>query len=43
MELQGGVDTDQEMQKLLLIEQAFSANAKVVQTVDELINLLLGL
>lgn len=38
-----GVDTDQEMQKLLVIEQAYSANAKVVQTMDELIQILMGL
>jgi flagellar hook-associated protein 1 len=38
-----GVDTDQEMQKLLLIEQAFSANAKVVQAMDELIQVLIGI
>lgn len=38
-----GVDTDQEMQKLLLIEQAYAANARVVQTVDELIETLIGL
>jgi flagellar hook-associated protein 1 FlgK len=38
-----GVDTDQEMQKLLLIEQAYAANAQVIRTVDELIELLLGL
>jgi flagellar hook-associated protein 1 FlgK len=42
-ELVNGVDTDQEMQKLLLIEQAYAANAKVVQTVDELIQTLLSL
>jgi len=29
------------MQMLLLIEQAFSANARVVQTLDDLINTLL--
>jgi flagellar hook-associated protein 1 len=38
-----GVDTDQELQKLLVIEQAYSANARVIQTVDELIQILLGL
>jgi flagellar hook-associated protein 1 len=38
-----GVDTDQEMQKLLVVEQAYSANAKVVQTMDELIQILMGL
>lgn len=43
LDLQNGVDTDQEMQRLLLIEQAYAANAKVMQTVDEMINTLLGL
>ena len=41
LELENGVDTDQEMQKLLLIEQSFSANARVVATIDELIQTLL--
>lgn len=40
-ELQNGVDTDQEMQKLLLIEQAYAANARVIQTADQLIQTLL--
>lgn len=40
-ELSRGVDTDQEMQKLLLIEQAFAANARVIQTADQLIQTLL--
>lgn len=43
MELEGGVDTDREVQTLLLIEQNYAANAKVVQTVDEMIKLLLGM
>lgn len=43
LELQGGVDTDREMQDLLAIEQAYGANARVVQTVDALIQMLLGL
>ncbi len=42
-ELQGGVDTDQEMQQLLLAEQAFAANARVIQAADELIQTLLGI
>lgn len=42
-ELTNGVDTDAEMQKLLLIEQAYSANARVIQTVDDMIQTLLGL
>ena len=40
-ELQSGVDTDQEMQQLLLIERAYAANARVVTTVDEMIQTLL--
>ena len=39
--LSDGVDTDHEMQMLLQIERAYSANAKVVQTVDALIQQLL--
>jgi flagellar hook-associated protein 1 FlgK len=41
LEKRGGVDTDQEMQKLLLIEQIYAANARVISTVDTLINRLL--
>ncbi|GAB4386326.1 flagellar hook-associated protein FlgK [Albidovulum sp.] len=41
--LADGVDTDAEMQELLLVEQAFAANARVVQTVDDLIQQLIGL
>ena len=41
--LANGVDTDQEMQKLLLIEQAYAANARVIKTADELIQILIGL
>lgn len=40
-EIAGGVDTDQEMQKLLLIEQSYGANAKVIQAVDAMIKRLL--
>lgn len=36
-----GVDTDQELQKLLLIEQAYGANARVIETVDRLLQRLL--
>jgi flagellar hook-associated protein 1 len=43
LELQGGVDTDQEMQKLLVIERTYAANAKVVQSVSQLLDLLLGM
>lgn len=41
--LADGVDTDQELQKLLLVEQAYAANARVVQVADDLIQLLLGI
>lgn len=43
MELENGVDTDQEMQSLLLIEQAYAANAKVMSTVNDMIQTLLGI
>lgn len=43
LEYSNGVDTDQEMQKLLLIEQAYAANARVVQTIDGLIRDLLAI
>lgn len=43
MEAEGGVDTDQEMQSLLLVEQAYSANAKVVQTIHDMIQTLLSM
>jgi len=42
-ELQGGVDTDYEMQRLLLIEQSYAANARVISTIDDLIQTLLGI
>jgi flagellar hook-associated protein 1 len=41
LERQGGVDTDQEMQKLLLIETAYAANARVISVIDDLIARLL--
>lgn len=41
LERRGGVDTDQEMQKLLLIEQVYAANARVIRAVDDLIARLL--
>jgi flagellar hook-associated protein 1 FlgK len=38
---QTGVDTDQEMQSLLLIEQAYAANAKVIAAIGEMIDRLM--
>ena len=40
-ELEQGVDTDSELQNLMRIEQAFAANAKVIQAVDEMLSNLL--
>ena len=42
-ELGTGVDTDEELQKLLLIEQSYAANARVIQAADEMIQTLLRL
>jgi len=36
-----GVDTDNEMQQLLIIEQAYAANARVISTADQLMQTLL--
>lgn len=43
LHLSDGVDTDAEMQKLLQIEQAYAANARVVQTIDDMLSQLLRL
>ena len=40
-ELANGVDTDLELQMLLRVEQAYAANAKVIQTVDSMIQRLM--
>lgn len=42
-ELADGVDTDQEMQRLLLIEKAYAANARMIQVVDDMLQTLLRL
>ena len=39
--LRDGVDTDDEIQLLLQIEQAYAANARVLVAVDEMINQIL--
>ncbi|MEM7741822.1 MAG: flagellar basal body rod C-terminal domain-containing protein [Pseudomonadota bacterium] len=38
---QTGVDTDRELQDLILVEQAFAANARVIQAADEMLRQLL--
>lgn len=40
-EMSTGVDTDHEMQKLMLIEQAYAANARVITTVDAMLDALM--
>jgi flagellar hook-associated protein 1 FlgK len=40
-ELAQGVDSDAELQRLILIEQAYAANARMIQTVDEMMQTLL--
>ncbi|MDT8325868.1 MAG: flagellar hook-associated protein FlgK [Roseovarius sp.] len=41
LELANGVDSDAELQRLLLVEQAFSANARMIQTIDDMMQTLL--
>lgn len=41
--LGAGVDTDAEMQKLLFVEQAYAANARVLRTIDEMLATLLSI
>lgn len=38
-----GVDTDQELQSLTLIEQAYTANARVIQVIDDLLKTIMEL
>lgn len=40
-ELSTGVDSDAELQRLLVIEQAFGANARMIQTIDDMMQTLL--
>ena len=39
--LQGGVDSDAELQRLLQLEQAFAANARVLHAADEMMRTML--
>lgn len=41
LELADGVDSDAELQRLLLVEQAFTANARMIQTIDDMMQTLL--
>ena len=43
MENENGVDTDAELQKIMLIEQAYAANAKVISTIDAMLQAIMDL
>lgn len=43
IELEAGVDTDAELQHLMLLEQAYAANARVIEAVDEMMQSILRL
>ncbi len=38
-----GVDTDAELQQLMIVEQAYAANARMIQAIDEMMETLLRL
>jgi len=42
-ELAGGVDTDQELQHLLLVEQAYGANARLITAAEEMLDRLMAI
>lgn len=41
LELAEGVDSDAELQRLMIVEQAYAANARVIATVDEMLDTLM--
>jgi flagellar hook-associated protein 1 FlgK len=41
IELAQGVDTDAELQTLMLVEQAYAANARMIEVADEMMQTLL--
>jgi flagellar hook-associated protein 1 FlgK len=43
IEAKNGIDTDREMQDLLVVEKNYGANARVIQTLDEMIDILIRL
>lgn len=43
LELEQGVDTDAELQMMMQIEQAYAANARMIETVSEMMDTLLRL
>ena len=43
LELEQGVDTDAELQTLMIVEQAYAANARLIEAVDDMMQTLLRL
>lgn len=43
LQLAEGVDTDQELQNLLVLERAYAANARVIQAADEMLDIMVRL
>lgn len=43
LELEQGVDSDAELQRLMLVEQAYAANARMLQAADDMMQTLLGI
>lgn len=41
LELANGVDSDEELRRLILIEQAYAANARIIETVDNMMQTIL--
>ncbi|MEP3918241.1 flagellar hook-associated protein FlgK [Ascidiaceihabitans sp.] len=41
LELADGVDSDEELRRLILIEQAYAANARIIETVDDMMQTIL--
>ncbi len=39
--LAGGVDTDEELQRLLIVEQAYAANVRMIEATDEMMQAIL--
>ncbi len=43
IDLAQGVDTDAELQTLMIVEKAYAANARMIQAVDDMMETILGL
>ena len=41
LEKDGAVDTDEEAQKMLVLEHSYKANARMIKTIDEMLQTIL--